>query len=61
MIVCHCFVVNDRRISELVGSGAASVADVRAACGASSDCGSCANTIRSMVQQGRGSTVAVTL
>ena len=48
-------------ISELVGSGAVSVADVRAACGASSDCGSCANTIRSMVQQGRGSSVAVTL
>lgn len=59
MIVCHCFAVNDRRITELVGSGAASVADVRAACGASSDCGSCANTIRSLVSERAGSVVAV--
>ncbi|MEO0493552.1 MAG: (2Fe-2S)-binding protein [Actinomycetota bacterium] len=59
MIVCHCFVVNDRRISELIGTGALSVADVREACGASSDCGSCANTIRNMVAAQRETAVSL--
>ena len=51
MIVCHCFAVNDRRISELIAElGTPSVADIRAVCGASSDCGSCANTIRGLLE-----------
>ncbi|MEM9465443.1 MAG: (2Fe-2S)-binding protein [Actinomycetota bacterium] len=50
MIVCHCFVVNDRRIAELASEfGAPTIADIRAACGASSDCGSCAATIRQIL------------
>jgi bacterioferritin-associated ferredoxin len=54
MIVCHCFSVNDRRISELADElGAPSVADIRAVCGASSDCGSCADTIESMLERRR--------
>ncbi|MEM8704814.1 MAG: (2Fe-2S)-binding protein [Actinomycetota bacterium] len=59
VIVCHCFVVNDRRISELLDTGALSLADVRDACGASSDCGSCANTIRDMVAERRETMVSL--
>ena len=51
MIVCHCFSVNDRRISELADElGTATVSDIRAVCGASSDCGSCADTIRGLLE-----------
>ena len=59
MIVCHCFSVNDRRIAELADEvGAASVADIRAVCGASSDCGSCAETIQSMLERRRETMVS---
>ncbi|MEM9200687.1 MAG: (2Fe-2S)-binding protein [Actinomycetota bacterium] len=60
MIVCHCFVVNDRRIKELAEEfGARSVADIRAVCGASSDCGSCANTIRDLLAERHETLVSI--
>ncbi len=60
MIVCHCFGVNDRRISQLAEeAGAASVADIRAVCGASSDCGSCADTIRGLLASRRETAVSL--
>jgi bacterioferritin-associated ferredoxin len=45
MIVCHCQVVNDRRIRREVEQGACSVDEVGAACGAGTRCGSCRPTI----------------
>lgn len=59
MIVCHCFAVNDRRIRELVQSGAMSVADVISACDAGRDCGSCVTTIRQLVLDARETRVAI--
>ena len=60
MIVCHCFSVNDRRISELADElGAPSIADIRAVCGASSDCGSCEATIRGLLESRRDTPVAL--
>ena len=60
MIVCHCFSVNDRRIAELVDElGAPTVAEIRAVCGASSDCGSCTTAIRTMLSDRRETPVSV--
>ena len=62
MMVCHCFAVNDRRITELADEiGSPSVDDIRAVCGASSDCGSCATTIRELLERRRESAVAVSV
>jgi bacterioferritin-associated ferredoxin len=45
MIVCHCEVVSDRRVSDAIDCGACTVDDVGAHCGAGTRCGSCRPTI----------------
>lgn len=45
MVVCHCKVVNDRRIGELIASGATTVDEITARCGAGGRCGGCVEVI----------------
>jgi bacterioferritin-associated ferredoxin len=45
VIVCHCRVVNDRRIRVEVECGALSVDEIADRCGAGTRCGSCRPTI----------------
>lgn len=51
MVICHCNIVNDRRIRELVAAGAQSVPAIGARCGAGRDCGSCLNAIEDLVNE----------
>jgi bacterioferritin-associated ferredoxin len=57
VIVCHCRVVSDRTVRATIAAGAATVADVTAACGAASGCGGCAPTIEALLAE---AAVAVT-
>jgi len=54
MIVCLCYGVPDSAIRATIASGAATVADIRRACGAGGDCGSCCQMLRAMVNEVRG-------
>jgi bacterioferritin-associated ferredoxin len=49
MIVCHCEVVSDRRIRTAVDDGARCVDDVGRHCLAGTNCGSCRNTIATLL------------
>jgi bacterioferritin-associated ferredoxin len=49
VLVCHCEVVNDRRILEEVLEGAADPDAVAARCGAGSRCGGCRPTIEALL------------
>jgi bacterioferritin-associated ferredoxin len=49
MYVCLCLGVSDRKIREVVGNGACSVAEVMACTGAGTRCGSCRSTIAELV------------
>ena len=46
MILCLCRGVSDREVAEAVQSGASTVAEVRRACGAGMECGTCLADIR---------------
>ncbi|MFQ5558078.1 MAG: bacterioferritin-associated ferredoxin [Acidimicrobiales bacterium] len=50
MVVCHCNVVDDRVIRELIGSRR-SLEQITDLCGAGGDCGSCVDSIRSLLRQ----------
>jgi DNA-binding FadR family transcriptional regulator/bacterioferritin-associated ferredoxin len=54
MLVCHCTVVNDRRIRELVDDGAVDLLDVASATGAGSFCGGCQPAIASVISRVTG-------
>jgi bacterioferritin-associated ferredoxin len=49
LLVCHCNNVCDREIRDCVDRGARSVAAVGRACGAGTECGGCAPTIRALI------------
>jgi len=53
MILCLCRGVSEREVAEVVAQGAASVAEVRRACGAGTDCGSCVADIRAQLDAAR--------
>jgi len=53
MILCICRGVSEREVAEVVAQGAASVAEVRRACGAGGDCGSCVGDIRAQLGTAR--------
>ena len=53
MILCVCRGVSDREVAEAVAQGATSVAEVRRACGAGTDCGSCVADIRAQLDAAR--------
>ncbi len=46
MILCHCGVVGHEAVDHAVESGARTLDDVLAACGAGRDCGGCVPAIR---------------
>jgi bacterioferritin-associated ferredoxin len=50
MLVCHCLRVFDGAIRECVRSGARSVDDVSARCGAGTGCGGCLESIEAIVR-----------
>jgi bacterioferritin-associated ferredoxin len=49
MLVCHCHGVNDRQIRRAIVQGAASVSDVRSACGAGAGCGGCVQEVAELL------------
>lgn len=53
MLVCHCHRVNDKAIREVAESGAQSVEDVGAACGAGTGCGGCRPAIEGLITSAR--------
>lgn len=51
MIVCLCKGVSDRRVESLVDAGlGSSVEEVGTRCGAGTDCGSCREVVRRIVE-----------
>jgi bacterioferritin-associated ferredoxin len=56
MIVCLCRGVPEHAIRATIAGGAATVADVRRACGAGGDCGACRRTLAALVDEARCST-----
>ena len=51
MLVCHCHVVNDRRIRAEIERGARDEIDIAQACGAGTDCGGCVPTISRLLDE----------
>ena len=49
MIFCHCAVVGDREVAEVIDAGARTVAQVGRATGAGQQCGSCVVSVRRVV------------
>ena len=50
-MLCHCHVVADRVIADVVARGAGSLADVEAHCGAGGSCGGCIPAIEALLEQ----------
>jgi bacterioferritin-associated ferredoxin len=57
-LVCHCRVVSDSRIASELASGACSVADVQARCGAATRCGGCLPALEALVAAGTAAVAA---
>jgi len=53
MIVCLCRGVVESAVRETIASGATTVAEVRRACGAGSECGACCPMLANLVNQAR--------
>lgn len=51
MIVCHCGVVNDRKVAQAIDAGARSLASVCRATGAGRDCGACVLSLKRLLCQ----------
>ena len=51
MLVCHCHVVNDRRIRAEIERGARDEFDIAQACGAGSECGGCVPAISRLLDE----------
>jgi len=49
MVVCHCRAVSDRAIAATLASGATSVEQVGAHCGAGTRCGGCRPVIEALL------------
>ena len=49
MIVCHCRVVTDRQVADVVRQGAVSLGSVCRSTGAGQDCGSCVFSLKRLV------------
>ena len=50
-IVCQCVPVRDRAIVRAIHHGAVTLADVRAECGAATQCGGCEPAIEALLQR----------
>ena len=51
MYVCHCEVVSDQRIRDVIASGADDIGAVTAACGAGGGCGGCHPAIEDLLAE----------
>ena len=54
MIVCFCHGINERALDNVIDAGASSVREIGDACGAGTDCGSCANRLRRALKRREG-------
>jgi bacterioferritin-associated ferredoxin len=50
MYVCLCKGISERTVRACIRSGATTIREVGAACGAGTDCGSCRGMIREMIE-----------
>ena len=51
MLVCHCRVVNDRRIRAEIDRGARDEVDIALACGAGTECGGCLPAVNRLLDE----------
>jgi bacterioferritin-associated ferredoxin len=51
MIACLCYGVSDAAIRAIIARGARTVSEIRQACGAGGDCGSCCSMLATLVAQ----------
>lgn len=51
MLVCHCKVVNEAHVREVIANGAEDEADVAAACGAGTGCGGCVPVVCRLLRE----------
>ncbi|MPZ71658.1 MAG: (2Fe-2S)-binding protein [Nitriliruptorales bacterium] len=51
MLVCHCQVVNDRRIRAEIERGARDEVDIALACGAGTQCGGCLPAVNRLLDE----------
>lgn len=51
MIVCSCLAVSDRTVDAVLASGAASVGEVTARCGAGGRCGGCWPSLQRLLDE----------
>lgn len=51
MIVCHCHVVTDGELHDVIAGGAHDLLAVAAACGAGSGCGGCLPVVRELLAE----------
>lgn len=51
MLVCHCHVVNDRRIRAEIDRGARDEVDIAVACGAGTECGGCLPAVNRLLDE----------
>lgn len=61
MLICHCAVINDRRIRAEIDGGAADLLDIASACGAGSFCGGCVPAIASLLSEKTGTSASAFL
>jgi bacterioferritin-associated ferredoxin len=54
MIVCLCRGVRERTVRATLAEGASTVAEIRRACGAGTECGACCPMLAELVVQARG-------
>jgi len=50
MVVCHCELVNDRTITEILTGAVTTVEEVTARCGAGGRCGGCHDSIERLLE-----------
>lgn len=53
MIACLCRGVSDTAVRAIIAQGARTVSEIRRACGAGGDCGSCCSMLASLVAQAK--------
>jgi bacterioferritin-associated ferredoxin len=51
MIVCHCHLVTERRIRQMVREGCSSLTELGRACGAGTSCGGCLPLVCEIVEE----------
>lgn len=51
MIVCICKGVNEREIRQSISAGCSNEASIGHRCGAGTDCGSCLQTLRELLEE----------